>query len=77
MPADWCARRVFIDERHRERLVVNAGPLSQARTKRDQKRRQRTARTTVVGLAKERHSTPGNHASHLEIRERDAADGGK
>jgi hypothetical protein len=76
VPADRCARRVLVDERHHKRTAVRASPHRDLVPQWQKKSRQRSRRcaTRVVRPAKERDPPTGDHAAHLERRELHARD---
>lgn len=74
MPADRRPGPVFVNQRHSKRIGINAGPLGKESAQRQQERRERRSRSTIVRLAEEGDTPTCDHATHLEVRKRDMSD---
>ena len=73
MPADGRTRRVLVDQCHRERFGIDAGPGRDLVSQRTQKsRNRRRDALCVVGVAEERNPPASDDTAHLERRELDA-----
>jgi len=74
VPADWRARRIFVDESHRKRVVFDLRPYGNPLTQRKQKVREWLGLSPVVASTEECDTPSGHDASHLERRECDLGD---
>src|SRR5262245_60951019 len=71
MPADRRAGTVLVDERHRERLWIDASERRHALAQREQKlgNRRHRRRPGIVRAAEERDPTASDNTAYLEVRE--------